>query len=77
MNKDVVYIYAVKKYSAISKDKIYLSSNIYALSLIYDKWMELYGIVLSEIIHTKNSIPYSFANMWKINIKWNISRHRE
>ena len=34
-------------------------------------WMDLEGIMLSGISHTKREIPYDLANMWNLKTKQN------
>ena len=34
-------------------------------------WMDLEGIMLSGISHTKREIPYDLTNMWNLKTKQN------
>ena len=61
MDKDVIYIYTMQYYSAFKKKK---KNEILPF---VTTWMDLGGIMLSEISQRK--IPYDLTYMWNLKTK--------
>ena len=62
----MVYIQTIEHYSAIKKNELLPFANT---------WMELEGIMLSEI--SQKQIPYDFTHMWNLRYKTDEHKGRE